>query len=230
MQGLIQIAGITDRSEAEMLANCGVEWIGFPLGLLDHREDISIEKAMRITTSIRPPSHPVLITYLDEAQAIHTMCERLQVQRIQLHGDIRVEEVSRLREFMPDAFVLKSLILGMDDFHAIEEQIARFSPVVDAFITDTFDPATGRRGATGKIHDWGLSAKIVSLSQRPVILAGGLTPQNVRRAILRVGPAGVDSHTGVEGEDGRKNLRMVQEFVLRAKEGFATRRMGLVCA
>jgi phosphoribosylanthranilate isomerase len=85
--------------------------------------------------------------------------------------------------------------------------------VVDAFITDTYDPTTGRSGATGKTHAWGVSRRLVELSPKPVILAGGLTPENVRAAVLAVRPAGVDVHTGVEGPDGRKAPRLVEHFV-----------------
>jgi phosphoribosylanthranilate isomerase len=58
------------------------------------------------------------------------------------------------------------------------------------------------------------------MAERPVILAGGLTSENVKRAILEVRPAGVDSHTGVEDSTGRKSREKVQQFILEANEGF----------
>ena len=65
-----------------------------------------------------------------------------------------------------------------------------------------------------------MSRRLVELAERPVILAGGLTPENVKRAIVEVRPAGVDSHTGVEDSTGRKSREKVQRFVLEANEGF----------
>lgn len=91
---------------------------------------------------------------------------------------------------------------------------------VDAFLLDTFDPVTGASGATGKIHDWGISRRLVEISTRPVILAGGLTPLNVRQAILMVRPAGVDVHSGVENHNGNKNRQRVKKFVSEAREAF----------
>ena len=91
---------------------------------------------------------------------------------------------------------------------------------MDAFITDSFDPDTGAIGATGKVHDWQVSARLVDLSPRPVILAGGLNPDNVRNAIIQVRPAGVDVHTGIEGSDGRKRRDLVERFVAEAQAGF----------
>jgi phosphoribosylanthranilate isomerase len=98
--------------------------------------------------------------------------------------------------------------------------IGELSPYVDAFITDTFDPVTGASGATGKTHDWLISKRFVELSPKPVILAGGLNAENVRQSILEVKPAGVDSHTGVEGLDGRKDPELIKKFVSEAKAGF----------
>jgi phosphoribosylanthranilate isomerase len=91
---------------------------------------------------------------------------------------------------------------------------------VDAYITDTFDPETGASGATGKTHDWRVSRRVVGQSPRPVILAGGLTPANVRDAILAVRPAGVDAHTGLEDASGRKSGEKVKKFVGGAREAF----------
>ncbi|MBP2681380.1 MAG: phosphoribosylanthranilate isomerase, partial [Candidatus Krumholzibacteriota bacterium] len=100
--------------------------------------------------------------------------------------------------------------------------VDRFAPFVDAFLTDTFDESTGRWGATGKTHDWSVSRRLVERSSRPVILAGGLTPQNVARAIREVRPAGVDAHTGVEDSRGRKDRSLVERFVAEARRAFAS--------
>jgi len=77
---------------------------------------------------------------------------------------------------------------------------------VDALILDTYDPMTGRHGATGQTHDWSISRQIVAQIRTPVILAGGLTPDNVAEAIRTVRPWAVDVHTGVEDADGTRNL------------------------
>ena len=65
-----------------------------------------------------------------------------------------------------------------------------------------------------------MSRRLVELADRPIILAGGLTPENVKRAILEVRPAGVDSHTGVEDSTGRKSRGKVQKFLAEANEAF----------
>jgi phosphoribosylanthranilate isomerase len=88
---------------------------------------------------------------------------------------------------------------------------------VDAFITDTYDPRTGRRGATGLTHDWSISATLVQLLDRPLWLAGGLTADNVADGVRATRPAGVDAHTGVEDpRTGRKDPARMRAFVANA--------------
>jgi phosphoribosylanthranilate isomerase len=220
-ENLIQIAGVIDAAEAAMLQQCGIRYLGFPLRLPVHREDLSEEKAAAIIKSLAPPVFGVLITYLSQASEIAAFCHALGARIVQLHGDIGRDELRRLKTLDPNLTVIKSLVIGMRDDKVLEAMIRELSPFVDAFITDTFDPKTGASGATGKTHDWRVSRRLVELANRPVILAGGLTPENVKSAILEVRPAGVDSHTGVEDSSGRKSCEKVQKFLSEAHAGFA---------
>jgi phosphoribosylanthranilate isomerase len=219
-ENLIQIAGVIDAAEAQMLQQCGIRYLGFPLRLPVHREDLTEEEAAAIIRSLTPPVFGVLITYLDQASEIALFCHALGARIVQLHGDIDCAELKRLKTLDPNLTVIKSLVIGMGDDKALEAMVSELSPFVDAFITDTFDPQTGASGATGKTHDWRVSRRLVELADRPVILAGGLTPENVKRAILEVRPAGVDSHTGVEDSRGRKSREKVSKFLSEAYEAF----------
>jgi phosphoribosylanthranilate isomerase len=220
-EDLIQIAGVIDAAEAQMLQQCGVRYLGFPLRLPVHREDLTEEEAAAIIKSLAPPVFGVLITYLDEACEIAAFCHALGAPIVQLHGDIDRDKLKRLKTLDPNLTVIKSLVIGMREDKALEATLGELSPFVDAFITDTFDPKTGASGATGKTHDWRVSRRLVELADRPVILAGGLTPENVKSAILEVQPAGVDSHTGVEDSTGRKSREKIQTFLSEAYEAFA---------
>ena len=220
-ENLVQVAGVIDTAEAQLLQQCGVRYLGFPLRLPVHREDLTEQDAAAIINSLAPPVFGVLITYLSEASEIAAFCDELGARIVQLHGDIDQDELKRLKTLDPNLTVIKSLVIGMRDDKALEAMLRELSPFVDAFITDTFDPNTGASGATGKTHDWGVSRRLVELSDRPTILAGGLTPENVQRAILEVRPAGVDSHTGVEDSTGRKSREKVQKFLSEAYQGFA---------
>jgi phosphoribosylanthranilate isomerase len=217
---LIQIAGMIDAAEAQMVQQCGIHYLGFPLRLPVHREDLTEEEAAAIIKSLAPPVFGVLITYLHEASEIAAFCHALGARIVQLHGDIERDELKRLKTLDPNLTVIKSLVIGMHEDKALESFVSGLSPFVDAFITDTFDPKSGASGATGKTHDWRVSRRLVELADKPVILAGGLTPENVKRAILEVRPAGVDSHTGVEDSSGRKSREKIRKFVSEAYEAF----------
>jgi len=143
------------------------------------------------------------------------------VRIVQLHGDVDTLELEQLKHLDPDLTVIKSLIVGRHGIDTLEATMRELSPFVDAYITDTFDPCSGASGATGKTHDWDVSRRLAERSDRPVILAGGLTPENVRAAIRQVRPAGVDAHTGVEDASGRKSREMVKRFVAEARAAFA---------
>ncbi|HKJ72002.1 MAG TPA: phosphoribosylanthranilate isomerase [Gammaproteobacteria bacterium] len=200
MAGIIQVAGVMDRAEAALLVDAGVDWLGFPFRLAYHAEDLAEA----------------------EAGAIAALCDRLGVWGVQLHGAVAAAELARLRRLRPGLHVLKSLIVRPGTpAGELEAAVAASAPWVDGYLTDTLDPATGATGATGLAHDWAVDRRLVTAAPHPVILAGGLRPDNVRAAIAAVGPAGVDVHTGIEGPDGRKDPERTRRFVAEARAGFA---------
>jgi phosphoribosylanthranilate isomerase len=217
---MIQVAGIRDRAEAGLVQECGVRYLGFPLRLPVNREDLTEPEAEAIIRSLQPPARGVLITYLDEAEAIAGFCRMLGATMVQLHGDISAAELARLRELDPGLTIIKSLVVGMHPMSVLKGLVIELGPLVDGFLTDTYAPETGAAGATGRTHDWGLSRRLAELSARPVILAGGLTPANVGQAISVVRPAGVDVHTGVEDATGRKDRARMLAFVAEASAAF----------
>ncbi len=217
---LIQVAGVIDQAEADLLLAAGVRWLGFPLRLPVHTEDLSEAEAAAIIRNLPEDAFGVLITYLSAAEAIAEFASELGARAIQLHGEIPTVDVKALRRLLPDAFLIKSLVVGKSTAEHLEMLVETLSPFVDAFITDTHDPVSGADGATGKVHDWQVSRRLVEISPRPVILAGGLNPDNVSGAIATVQPAGVDVHTGVEDSKGRKSEKAVRQFVERARKAF----------
>ena len=90
--------------------------------------------------------------------------------------------------------------------------------VADFLLLDSYDPDTRQFGALGRAHDWSISRRIVDNVGIPVILAGGIGPENVAKAIIAVRPAGVDSKTKTDRADGTgKDLARVREFVTAAR-------------
>jgi phosphoribosylanthranilate isomerase len=216
----IHVAGVKDAREARLLAGCGVKRLGLPLALDHHAQDLSVEQAAALVAEVGARAGFFVITYLSTAEEVAQLCRTVGVDLVQLHGAVADEELAALRRGRHELRVIKSLIVRGGDGEALLHEARRVAPWVDAFILDTFDPETGASGATGKTHDWTISRRLAESCPRPLILAGGLRPANVREAIVAVRPAGVDVHTGVEGADGRKRRDLVWRFVAEAEAGF----------
>lgn len=218
---IIQAAGARSPAEALMLADCGATHVGLPLRLAVHKPDVSEAEARDIVAALCGRAEAVLITYLVDAAETLALCRFLGVGGVQLHGAMPLEQVRALRAAAPTLFVIKSLVVGTAPEADILATAQAHAPLVDAFLTDTFDPENGATGATGKAHDWAVSARLARALPRPLILAGGLTADNVAGAIAAVRPAGVDAHTGLEDARGFKDEGLVRRFVAEARRAFA---------
>lgn len=221
VQGLVQVAGIIDRAEADLIIDEGADWLGFPLRLPAKNEDITEADAAAIVRAIQPERTGVIISYLTDADEISLFCKEIGVGAIQLHGDVLPAELRKLRRLAPELYVLKSLVVKADNMDELTKIVDEAAEHVDMFITDTFNPATGAKGATGLVHDWNISAELVRIAPRPLMLAGGLNPDNVAAAIEAVRPAAVDAHTGLENGTGRKDRLKVRRFVQESRAAFA---------
>ena len=214
----VQIAGVTSQQEADLLISCGVKYIGFPLRLPVNIADISEDKAAEIIKKLPDDIEAILITYLNKHDEIIGLCNKLSVNYLQLHGSIDRSELKMVKQSKPDLYIIKSLVIGEQENKALFRMIDDLEPYVDAFITDTYDSNSGASGATGLTHDWKISQQLVRYSSKPVILAGGLTPDNLKNAIQAVRPFGVDAHTGVENLDGYKDRVKVERFIQIAEK------------
>lgn len=216
----IQVAGVFDQQEANMLVESGVQYLGFPLRLPVNKPDLTEIEACKIIANLNPPNYGVVISYSSTANEAIKLCNTLGCKIIQLHGPITITELKQIKYLQPELTIIKSLVIRKDNEKQLTILMKVLEPYVDAFITDTFDPSTGASGATGKTHDWSISRRLVELSKKPVILAGGINANNVYDAIVEVKPAGVDVHTGVENNTGRKDKPLIIKFMKEAKRAF----------
>lgn len=135
--------------------------------------------------------------------------------------EMSASALSELREAVaPAQLMLTVPVTGEESIH----DAARLAALGDYLLLDTAHPTSGVVGATGLVHDWELSAQIVASVDRPVVLAGGLGPDNVTAAIRQVRPAGVDSETRTshDGDRRRKDLGKVEAFLANARSAVRT--------
>jgi phosphoribosylanthranilate isomerase len=217
----VQVAGVSSLEEALFCKSVGVDAIGFTLELPTGVHDgLTVEKAAAIVSALPEGLLPVLITYLTRADGTCRLADRVGAAAVQFHGGISQEELRVFRRECPGTFTIGRVTVSGDD--ALSEAVRFTPPLWDAIILDSLDPATRRIGATGLTHDWSISARIVDSVSVPVILAGGLTPENVAAAIQVARPAGVDAHTGLEDADGRRNFSKIAAFSRASLSAFAS--------
>jgi phosphoribosylanthranilate isomerase len=215
----IQIAGVSSFDEAMSCARIGVDALGFTLEIPGGiHDELTWDKAAYIIQRLPRTILAVVITYLTSFEDISRLVRAVSPHAVQFHGGIADEELSVFKGKYPSIKTIGRVTVSGEDSIA---QAASFgAPLWDAIILDSMDPITGRLGATGITHDWSLSSKIVNTASVPIILAGGLTPDNVVEAILSVRPAGVDTHTGIEDSDGSRNLAKIKAFTQAALDAF----------
>jgi phosphoribosylanthranilate isomerase len=212
----VQIAGISSLEEALAAEQAGADALGFTLRLPSGVHDgLTEAKARDIIARLPPFIVSVVITYVSTVREAVDLSRYLGAMALQLHGDFPTGELRLIRAALPHLKLIRAVHVTGPEAVARARALER---QVDAIILDTYDPSTGRGGATGKIHDWSISRQIVESVRVPVILAGGLKPENVADAIRVVEPWAVDVHTGVEDADGSRNLTKIRTVTARAKE------------
>ena len=132
---------------------------------------------------------------------------------LQIHGE-NILDASTLREKISNTSIIRALNANQENaLKAASEASKSF----DAILLDS--STHGMYGGTGKVHDWNLSKRVKQvIHPKPLILAGGLNPKNVKEGICRVQPYAVDVSTGVESLPGIKDPEKVSAFIENVKE------------
>ena len=207
----IQIAGLSTAEDVAFAFEEGVDSVGFTVGLPDGPHDgLTEEMVGTIVDGLPPLLAAVTITYERTLGGLLRMLRTCRTPVLQAHGAHDRDTILRLKGEMPHLKVIKSITVT--DRDSALGEVSAWESVADCLILDSLDSLSGRLGATGLVHDWNISRGIVEISSLPVILAGGLTPENVAEAIDAVRPWGVDVHTGVE-IDGRFSRERLSAFV-----------------
>ena len=204
----VKICGITNLKDALIAAEAGADLLGFVFYPPSSRY-ISPERARQIIRAVRRLSFSVRFVgvFVDEEPGVmRRIASGCELNYAQLHGIESPKLVTRL--IQDGLSVIKAFRVRNGDFLTT---ITRYRPT--AFLLDTYVPA--HPGGTGQTFDWRLATQAKEYG--PVILAGGLTPENVADAVHAVHPWGVDVSTGVESVSGHKDHDKLQRFIAVVK-------------
>ena len=198
----VKVCGITTAEDALHAVAEGASAVGFIFSRQSPRW-VSPEIAAGIIARL-PRTITTVGVFVDEPiESLRATAAATRIQMAQLHGDETVEYADAVG--LP---ILRALRVG--------DVEASGWPTASPILLDAIGPAA--RGGTGRTVDWGEAAVVAA--RRQVILAGGLTPDNVAEAIAVVRPAGVDVSSGVERTPGVKDADKVTRFLARAKAAF----------
>jgi phosphoribosylanthranilate isomerase len=214
---IIQIYAFTKVKEAIAAVNLGVNNVGFVAGLYDMVfGELSFADAHEIVCSLPDSGTSTAITMSADVDEILRMADAVQPDILHISSELEEVDLDMMaqirKRLAPDIKLMKAI--PVDDEESVK--IAQdFAQVSDALLLDTSCKGFPGVGATGFVHDWNVSRKIVASVDIPVILAGGLDKDNVGEAITKVRPWGVDSNTStnVEGSRVEKDLKRIEEFV-----------------
>jgi len=215
---LVQIYEVQTPEEAVALARLGVDHIGVLVGDCVFPRELSIAHTNGIFAAVPADKKRVALSLSADLEELGRVVAETRPDIIQLQAaidDFSVAMTRRLKTRFPQIPIMRAIPV-VDE--ASIEVAGSYRGVADFLLLDSWDPATGQFGALGRTHDWSLSRRIVDDVGTPVILAGGLGPENVAAAIAAVRPAGVDSKTRTDRLDGSgKDLAKVEAFVAAAK-------------
>jgi phosphoribosylanthranilate isomerase len=198
----VKICGITCLPDLQAAAAAGADALGFVFAPRSRRA-LSLEEAEALVPQV--PAFVARVGLFMDAPAreVERVLERVRLTLLQFHGS---EDAGFCRQFgLP---YIKAVAMGSAGEAGRAE---RDFPDAAALLLDSH--RKGQVGGTGQSFDW---SRIPRLS-RPLILAGGLTPENVRRAVREVRPWAVDVSSGVEDAPGKKNAEKIREFIREAK-------------
>jgi phosphoribosylanthranilate isomerase len=255
---IIQIYEIQSPVEAEAIIEDGVDHVGSVILSSEHAKDAELAETIRLVQAAGKISSLIpLFSKLDDIRRvldtyrpdiIH-FCETLPLDSTDTGAADHLQATQQtVRQEFPQVKIMRSIPIGRPGLaEGVPTLVwaARFEALSDYFLTDTLLPTTtnvsgaqpvnGFVGITGQTCDWQIARELVRQARIPVILAGGLSPENVKDGICMVAPAGVDSCTATNQVDTqgkpirfRKDRERVRQFIREARRAAGENRTGRV--
>jgi phosphoribosylanthranilate isomerase len=220
----VKICGLTNPADLAWVCKCEADFAGMLIGIPQSSRNNTLQHAIQMSEQSTIPVIAVTMD-LSEEQLLDIASE-LNPYAIQLHGNESPRIVEALKS-QTDCKVWKVIHLPAKDadqpfsMDQVLERMKEYqSAEADAFLIDSMITIKGEThfGGTGKTSDWDTVAQIREQSPLPIILAGGINPQNITEAIRTVKPYAVDVSSGVERSKGKKDPDKVQDLIMKVRQ------------
>lgn len=204
----VKICGHTTVEDVRGTVAAGADAVGVIVDVpVDTPREVSITQASILFDAVPPFETSVLVTMVETPERALELVDQTQPDALQLHSPLPTGDLAYLRSELDTPLLVT---VPADD----PEQIAAVGEIADGILVDSVDEDGA--GGTGETHDWERTRDAIQEQSTPVILAGGLTPDNISAAVDVVDPYGVDVASGVESGGGRKDHDAVEAFVRNA--------------
>ncbi|MGQ3328307.1 phosphoribosylanthranilate isomerase [Halorubrum sp. FL23] len=204
----VKICGLTRGADLRAAVDAGADAVGVIAEVpVDSPREVDAATAAELLADVPPFVTATLVTMPESAERAVELLRTVAPDAVQLHGGWTPDEIRYIR-----AETERKVLLAVDaDDPARAEE---FDAVADALVIDSTDESGA--GGTGETHDWERAGDLADRLTSPVVLAGGLTADNVAEAVRAADPFAVDVASGVELSDGRKDHNAVARFVANA--------------
>jgi len=209
----VKVCGMTRPRDIEFAVDQGADAVGFVVGTPISSRNLKLEEAKKLIKHVPIFTSSVAVTAASDLKTLGNIVQELVPNVLQVHG-CNPQTIRIIRKANPELSVIIATPIHNSSSILDMESIMEVS---DAIMAET--PSHLGIGGTGRTHDWKLTKQLRNrIYPHPLVLAGGLTPSNVKSAIAIVRPYCVDVSTGVENRPGVKDHRKMKEFIEMAKE------------
>lgn len=197
----VSICGIQNEHDLQQAVQSDTDAVGFLVGQVHQSTRFILPStANRLAAQLPPYVSPVLVTHLNTVDEIAEIIDKSDIRCVQLHGKMAFADIIKLRDRFSETIqiILASYIVDNN----IPDDLDEIYPFIDAILLDCFNREPGLIGSNeNNQFMWTIGADFVRHCPLPVLLSGGLTPENVGEAIVKVKPYGVDACTGLRLPD-----------------------------
>lgn len=215
----IKICGMRTLEDIELAALYGADAVGFITEIPESPRKLDSDTAAALISKVPKCLDSVMVIMPENSSRALELIEKVRPDIVQIHSSLSPVELEIIRE-RTDIPIIKTLSvpagLGASKIQSLVNRLLKEakelekSGVVDSVLIDS--GIAGKTGGTGCVHDWDLSRRIAEETELPMILAGGLKPENVQEAIRVVSPYAVDAASGVE-TSGKKDAVKIRSFI-----------------